>query len=456
MPEHEGETIHSSEQVRSAIESLETIVEQKPTLLRRIVDLGHRFMAACLPSAVSHDPQQERLLDAIAVIKAHCLTKEAPAVPAAIRESADSERPSGSKTLAQIAISASAASSRKVAALRAPWRVADVSQNEATPRELDFFRVKAIALIRKYVTKSTSLREALEAIRNTPILQTSDSSSQGMITLQQRIQLFPDYFVLEGSFVRNAHSKVTSIPLADSFYVTSCFQTGHPLPMQHNGWALGESLRWPSMHRPHLPTVWSLLEEKHRLTRELSSGGPLALQAKNLISLKQQAFHARRSDCLRLHQVLAQRIVGASPQVDAYFSWLSDRSDAYEQLSQLYETINEAFLPKEGQVEATRVADWLAAQRSHPARDFLAVIGAAIDKGSQAPHTLLGRQLLHAFYHQLWSFVDELQTVHTSDEVGNRLIATLEYDIQCLETDPLEEEPSTVPHQATVEILSAL
>lgn len=457
MPEHEGEIIHSSEQVRFAIESLETIVERKPNLLRRIVDLGHRFIAACLLSAASGDQQQERLLEAIAVIKAHCLTKESSDVAVAVLEPGNAERPLGSKTLAQIAVSAPAASSRKVASLRASWRTADASQNEATPRELDLFRVKAISLLRKYVTKSASLREALEAIRNTPILQTSDSSSQGMITLQQKIPLFPDYFVLEGSFVRNAHSTVTSMPLADSFHVTSCLQTGHPLPMQHNGWALSESIRWPSMHRPHLPTVWALLEEKHRLTRELSSGGPVALQAKNLISLKQQAFHAHRSECLRLHQVLAQRIVGdARPQIDAYFSWLSDRPDAYEQLSQLYETMNEAFLPKEGQVEATRVADWLAAQRSHPARDFLAVIGPAIDKGSQAPHALLGRQLLHAFYHQLWSFADELQAAPTSDDGSARLIATLEYDIQCFETDPLKEESATVPHQATVEILSTL
>lgn len=437
----EQETGHA-DPLLSAIQSLEELVQAPPSAIRRVMDVGRRWIAACLPSIDSPSIKtphmmQGRLLDAIALIKEHYLRLDD-------LKSAPLPGQSGALRGTSISLESPAASTGKVSALRAPWHQMDLKDGcQATARELDLFRVKAISLIRNHTTRTASLQEALNAIRNTPIVLID--APDGMITMQQTIRLFPESYVLEGSFQRNAHSAVVSVPLSGSFHLRSCMQTGHPSPMQHNGWALSECLLEKEYGSAQLR---SLLELKARTAEAFRTGGPLTVVAKNQLERKREAFQENRIQLLRMHQELAERItlaagVRVSRCLEAYFRWLDSCADAYEQLSQVYNTLNEVYFSQPIQPEK-----WIAAQAAHPARDFVAFMGPIVLQGSRSPNTRFGRQILHALYHQLWNFLCELKDGVEKESLEDSLV----YDIRCFIEDPRQARP-TVPQQIVMELI---
>jgi hypothetical protein len=446
----------SSEELREAIAHLETIAEAKLSPLARMMRLGRRLVSACFKSK-DREPtkgKQERLINAIGVIKAHYLQSHAK------------KKVAKSTTEPKIRSYVPTSSSGKIMNLRAPWCEWPTVVCQATPRELDLFRVKAISLIRKYVTQSNLLQEALEAIRSTPIGQfpSPNNSELGMITLTQTIQLFPDCFVLQGSFQRNAHSKVTSIPLSGSFHVMNSSNRGHPSPQLHNGWALSEQLLPLLIEgESSTPVLSALLSKKRRIAAQLQAGGEMVQKAKQLITNKQVAFYQDLGASLSLHQALAVQIATAAGMpsmtlspIYGYFSWLSSRSDAYEQLSKLYDILNEFFAvrPDNSQHEQHQNA-WLASQEDHPAIRYIAYLGPLLVQGCREPASLFGRQILHALYQQLRGFHKQLYQELESDAMASRMKKSLLADVACFETDPLEQV-STIPQQAVVEHLHLL
>lgn len=430
-------------ELREAIANLETIAHSDLSPLARMVNLGRRFVAACF-SKKSQDlvesGTQERLINAIGVIKAHYLQNQP--IEKGLKASTIHLEP-------KVHSGVATPSSSKIARLSAPWREVSNATCQATPRELDLFRVKAISLMRAYVMQNNLLEEALDAIRNTPIVPESsqDDGESGTITLTQTIQLFPERFVLQGSFQRNAHSKVTSIPLSGSFQLYNSGHTGHPRPHAHNGWALSEHLLANELDSADLPVLRGLLSKKRLHAQSLQVGGALVSRAKQIINSQQEAFHSDVPKYLALHASLASQILIASglPEIDAepvqaYFAWLATRVDAYSQLSQLYEILNEVFLGTEGDY-----ACWLASQESHPAIQFIGCLGPILAKGSREPHSLFGRQLLHALYRQLWSFQCALES-----DACPPLADSLAADHLCFVADPLESI-TTIPQQAVAE-----
>lgn len=449
MSENDRDNQHqSASELRFVIESLETLAERKRSPIQRVIDLGRRLVAKVMPTCSSrqlskqNDSEQNRLIDAIAVIKTHYLKYE------------DGGEKGGKRAATRTAsLNHHSQESHRILSLRtAPWHVSKPAEESATPHELDLFRVKAISLIRSNTMRTASLKEALEAIRQTPILQTTapGGSQQGLITLRQTIRLFPDCFILEGSFQRNAHSKIASIPLADSFHLLTSSQTGHPLPMQHNGWALPKL--W--LEEVTTPTLSWFFQHQQRISQELRTSGSLAAsQVKRLLTLKQNGFKKLRRECLQLHQELAEQIMIAgqgstSRVIQDYFLWLQSRPDAFEQISQLYQMLNDTFLsePEQG-------ASWLESQEHHPARDYFDEMGRILARGWQNPKTLFGRQILHAFYCQLASFIEELELELDETQVEDRLLALLKQDIECFRTDPLERV-ITIPQRAVAEMVS--
>lgn len=444
------------EELRDAIVDLESLVKNElpssgvaDSPLARMIDLGRRLISACFAKvkvASRRDNTQERLINAIGVIKAHYLQAS----------SLDQNRVS--TTESKIRSVVPSVSSSKVALVRMPWRDLSAPLQQATSRELDLFRVKAISLIRKYVSQSNLLAEALEAIRKTPIVPSlSKNGEMGTITLTQTIQLFPDCFVLEGSFQRNAHSKVPSIPLSGSFRVNS-LATSYLRPLLHNGWALSESFL-PTLSKLDVatPTLAALLTKKRQVATLLQVGGEMVHKAKQLIANKQLVFQQDVAKYVELHRQLALQIalsggehVSTASPIDAYFDWLSKQPDAYEQISQLYDVLNEVFLGNTSQQNA-----WAEVQDDHPATQFIAYLGPILARGGANPTSLLGRQMLHALYQQLRSFHRELYQEVEPSTFSARMTESLIADRRCFETDPLESV-STIPQQAVAEHLALL
>lgn len=413
--------------------------------LRSIVELGRRLLATLLPTVENFQSPQwkkQRVLNVIANIKTHSLQ---PTVVPGYKISA-------SKPQEQ------APAAKKICSLRAPWLASSPNAYTVSPTEIDLFRAKAITLIRNFTRRTASLQDALIAIRQAPILpQASQGDDTNLITLQQTIQLFPgEWVTLEGSFKRDSRAKMASIPLPKTFRLISPTATlGHPLPLQHNGWALSDSLLPLLSHEANTPIFHALMQKKRRIAESLVPNGALIPQVKQLVSLKQETFRQMRAQCLPLHRQLAEclcRAAGGQPAntIAAYFHWLEECEDAFEQLSQLYQTLNDNFLAES---ENSETLAWIAKQDDHPARDFLALMGPLIARAFEQPFTLFWRQLQWAVCQQQLSFIEEIDLRLNQDTMHQRLLASIQSDIRCFKCDPLENI-ETIPQRIVAELQS--
>ena len=209
-----------------------------------------------------------------------------------------------------------ATSQKKVSALVSPL----VPGFQPTIRELDAFRLKAMTLMRQHGEREgENWKKIIEAIRRTPIQSVSDnppgddsSAYHGVVSFRQTLKPFPgELLVLEGSFQRNAHCTVTSVPITSSFRLSSkSAQTGFPHPSQHNGWAFFDKL---------LPTDLpdQLLRRKRKLADQLLPQGRLNRQAKEWLLIKKTAFEANLDRLLNLHQQLAEAILHQAGKKDS-------------------------------------------------------------------------------------------------------------------------------------------
>ncbi|MDP1835503.1 MAG: hypothetical protein Q8K75_06185 [Chlamydiales bacterium] len=247
--------------------------------------------------------------------------------------------------------------SQKVLSLALP------AQFTPTRQEVDAFRVKAITMIRNYGFPSTSLTEALRAVRQAPVQGTADdtehqTTDSTIVTFTQTLQPFPgEMIVLEGSFSRNAHSKVASVPIPDSFRLYSkSSQTGFPHPIQHNGWGLCDKALPPCPDAiERVPLYRVLFEQKRKIAMSLLPHGWRLPHAKELQELKLATYETQSESLLNLHQRLAYSIAAAAGHEDstevsevikALFAHLKNESGAIDKLSQAYHCISEMFITR--------------------------------------------------------------------------------------------------------------
>jgi hypothetical protein len=226
-----------------------------------------------------------------------------------------------------------------------------------TQQEVDAFRMKAITTIRNYGFPSTSLSEALKAMREAPVQGTTNncSTDSTIVTFRQTLEPFPgETIVLEGSFNRNAHNAVSSVPIPDSFKLYSkSSQTGFPHPLQHNGWGLSDKILPPCPDAlERLPLYRVLFEQKRKIAMSLLPHGWRLPHAKLLMEIKLNVFETHKTELLALHQRLAQSLANAAgveknnPIQDIIrnlFKHLKDEPNAIERLSHAYQCIAEVY-----------------------------------------------------------------------------------------------------------------
>lgn len=234
-----------------------------------------------------------------------------------------------------------------------------------THREVDAFRVKAVTMIRNYGFPSTSMGEALKAVRQAPVQGASEEISNEMnsgnatiVTFRQTLQPFPgELIVLEGSFRRDVESKVSSVPIPDSFRLFSkSSQTGFPHPVQHNGWGLSDKLLPPYPDAiDRLPLYRTLYEHKRKIALGLLPQGRLLAHAKMLLEHKHELYEIYHDELLTLHKCLALAIANAAgkrkntdsiEQIKHGFRTLKTGAAAVERLAQVYHRVDEAAITK--------------------------------------------------------------------------------------------------------------
>lgn len=389
----------ATSEVQKAISRIEQKLVEKKSAWSRFVDIGRRLFRRDSSSS-----DRSELLNAIAVVKKHYLDSVLHQTP----------KPTAHKLKGNIA--PVAMPTRRLSHLMAPWS-SIASFEDITPIEKDLFRAKAISTLRCHSQQTSILKEALEAIRSAPIHPSlcESEAAPGLIKLHQAIQLRPGVWgFLEMIFQRNAHSKVTSMPLSDSFRFVTAPETtlSYPLPMHHNGWALN-ALKMPSTHG--------------------SPGAPTPERLRWLVDAKCSAFMRQLPECLKLHEQLARQICLSGGRVDVDLGVISDfirglkeSHDPLERLSQVYQLINQMFIEDIDAVGLDKTILWIQGQERNPARDFMALLGPILARGAMEPHEPFGCKLIQARMLQLDAFA---KAMHRWDD--SQLIPSLHSDIAC-------------------------
>lgn len=222
-----------------------------------------------------------------------------------------------------------------------------------TPQEADAFRMKAISMLQN-PTYSSLVRDAMV---KTPIQTTIDSQnskeSEMIVSLRQVITPFPgEQLVITGSFLRKQSAHVTSVPITDSFHLsTHSTQTGFPHPLQHVGWALAHPLIPSYPHRLDLLPLFSpVYKQKQEVSHALLPKGTLIERAREIFKLKKEAFKENHCAYLGLLSTLSKAIAEAADHpgyediINRFYTIAETRKDAYEFVSQVHDTINQYFI----------------------------------------------------------------------------------------------------------------
>lgn len=243
-----------------------------------------------------------------------------------------------------------------------------MTPHKLTKQEEELFLMKTIILGKS--TMPSGLRQTLNsAMRETPIKtvlatpsvpEQSGTETASIISLEQTITPFPgEKITVQGSFKRDARSPVPSVPIPESFYVsTKATQTGFPHASQNTGWVLSNVLipECP-LRLDQLPLFDSIYEKKKKIASALLPEGTLNEKAKRLLKLKKEAFEQKSSLYLTLHQTLSEAIVSSAPCseslmkqakeiIPAYFNLLKNQHNPFEILCQTYQVLNALFIER--------------------------------------------------------------------------------------------------------------
>lgn len=256
------------------------------------------------------------------------------------------------------------ATTEKVASLFYPLP-REVNNSEPTKNEVEALHMKAVTLLRS-PDFPPSLRTASKTwLKESPVIATvskafftGEDADASIVSLKQTISPFPgEVITVQGSFKRDAKSHVPSVPIPNSFHVsTKAFQTGFPHSLQHTGWALADELI-PStpLRLNDLPLFQELYHKKATLAKELLPTGSLNENAKSILKLKKRIFDENCQDFLSMHERLFNGIVRsaqdpqvttqyAEPIIRQFYEKLKSHQKPFEHLSHVHHIINELFI----------------------------------------------------------------------------------------------------------------
>ncbi len=255
------------------------------------------------------------------------------------------------------------AASKKVIALcpHTPPPAPTIAAHVPTQQEEDAFRMKAITMLHKDIF-STPTREAFHSIRSAPIVsllnaQESQGPDADITSLHLTISPFPGEVIrIKGSFQRTKNEKVGSIPIPESFQLSShSTQTGFPHAKQYTGWALDNLLiaRYPH-HLDELPLFKPIYEKKQAIAHELLPQGSLINKGRELLKLKKKAIEEDLPLYLKLSRQATVALFAAAPAeyvnadyldvIDKFYSCVKAQASPIDFLGQVHQSMTEKFI----------------------------------------------------------------------------------------------------------------
>lgn len=203
----------------------------------------------------------------------------------------------------------------------------------------DLFRVKAITLLKN----TLGMKSAILAVKNTPI-QTVWDSKKNMFRAEQTICTFPGEVCVLTALLDHKNGGIPS-ELDCKF---SIHQTGFPASSQYTG-----GLVFPHeliQESTALPLHEKLQEEKKSIAQALLPEGSKYQKAKEIISLKKEAFLKNREEFLRHHQGYILQLISAAfgrrlnndeiQIVKDFFKFLGCASQPFEKMHEVSRLIN--------------------------------------------------------------------------------------------------------------------
>lgn len=230
-------------------------------------------------------------------------------------------------------------------------------------QETDIFRMKTISLS-DHSDLPDSLRNCLRNMAwNTPfhgIITSSSEEADSVISIVQTLIPFPGEVInVRGAFRRDKHSPVSSVPIQESFQLTTAVsQTGFPQPSQHTGFALSHFLIPETLLHPELvPHLLQVLESKQAIALELLPKGNINEMAKQMLKRKKEIFETHLEKHLEGHKNLSLSIVLQAPYelvekkdseniIQFFYDQLSTSLLPFRYLSQTNLILNQLFLVK--------------------------------------------------------------------------------------------------------------
>ncbi len=358
---------------------------------------------------------------------------------------------------------------------------------------LDTFRMKAIRLVQSHLTQQNSMAEVLNLVKQAAI---EIEEQDDLIVMRQHLEVGPGSMIaLIGSFKHPSDSKFLSMPIIDSFRLTSeATHSGFPYPSQHTAWALADKLTEARpLRTEQAPRFEEVDARKKYFSQQLLFDPHYMAKARQLYKLKRDLFDQHKEHYLPLHRQLQTTILEGvymdSAVIDAlldpFYHTLDTLNSPFDALASIQQRLIELFI----QQPAQRLEEeWLedsssvlrigtsqekfhgaltSLQRSldsassesmepHYASAYLDTMGPLLGKATQgialqylsekigfAPPMLndFERKIQMCAFHQLISFLDELEIPlnDKDDSIKNDLTNKYKQDIEIFSCATIED-----------------
>lgn len=257
-----------------------------------------------------------------------------------------------------------------VGAVKKQYAAINSTHKKSTQFMMDTFRMKSIRMLQTHSTQynSLSFAEVLQLIKQTPI-EIEESDEEDVLTMKQLLEVEPGSMILlTGCFKQHADSKFMTMPILDSFRLSSqATHSGFPYPSQYIGWALAD--KWIEafpLRADQTPLFQQTEQKRKQLAHQLLFDQTLMQKMRRHYKIKREIFDQHRALFLSFHrqlqEILRQEVdlneekAGVQSILDAFYQEAQEAPSAFDMVVQAQQQISNLFIKQPLQ---TLEEDWL-------------------------------------------------------------------------------------------------
>lgn len=215
---------------------------------------------------------------------------------------------------------------------------------QVSRQTLELYAMKAIALLEQHALTHQEAR----AIVDKTSKEMHVNRQEKLLTISQHLKPEPGKTVhITLSFRADPFTSAFTIPVPPFYMAAKSEQNGFPHPLQHHGWALSDFLIPSVVYVPEeLPTLYSLINMKAKIAKNLLPEGKYVEIARDLLRKKRKAFSKNYHIFAPLHKELMIAIVesakGKPLSTEKYKEIFSDFFEAAASTVSPYDYIADA------------------------------------------------------------------------------------------------------------------